>query len=784
MSEDGNVHVPASPMWCAPRFDSKKIVPHHPNSTALGRPTRFNALRNRLYYLFKPAIPKSIRVRVRSWFTIRKRATVGDIWPIMPGSESKPKGWPGWPEGKKFALVITHDVEGQEGLEHCRQLMQMETEMGFRSSYNFIPEGSYQTPIALRDELTANGFEVGVHDLRHDGLLYDSPRQFAKNAKRINEHLKEWGSVGFRSGFMLNRLDWLHALNIQYDASTFDADPFEPQPEGRKTIFPFWVSAPENRESRGNPRSSDSDAGDAGGYVELPYTLPQDSTLFLLLREKTPEIWMRKLDWIVEHGGMALINIHPDYIEFGEKECARDRYPVSFIRQFLAYISQKYSESHWNPLAKDLAKWFAGVREQQSLVEPGSADKNPESSPPSCDHGALKGKRAAVLLYSRYPADPRPRRAAEAMIEAGMEVDLLCLAGEKSDATSENVGGVQVVRAPIKHRRDSKLMYFWQYGRFFASSFWFLLTRGYRNRYDVVHVHNMPDFLVFAALIPKLLGARIILDLHDPMPELMESIYGLKSDDWKVRLLRRIERLSIKFSNLALTPNITFKNLFVSRSCKPDKMQIVMNSPQQQIFDPERFAPGSGEPPAPGEFHVMHHGSIVHRHGVDLLVEAVARLRPEIPGIRLDIYGAATPFLDIVLALAERLGVGDIVKYHGAKTQLEIADAILKCQVGVVPNRHSAFIEINFPTRLFEYLAMHRPVIGPSTQGIRDYFGPEQLLMFEPSNVEDLAARILWVKNRPSEAAAFVSRGIEVYREHLWTGEKERFLDQVTALLN
>ena len=114
---------------------------------------------------------------------------------------------------------------------------------------------------------------------------------------------------------MLRNLDWLHDLDVQYDASTFDTDPFEPEPDGGHTIFPFWV-----------PRSNGSSINDhhstlnsfSEGYVELPYTLPQDSTLFLVLRENTPEIWMRKLDWIAEHGGMALLDTHPDYMSFGQ----------------------------------------------------------------------------------------------------------------------------------------------------------------------------------------------------------------------------------------------------------------------------------------------------------------------------------------------------------------------------------------------------------------------------------------------------------------------------------
>src|SRR4051812_11626008 len=146
--------------------------------------------------------------------------------------------------------------------------MELEMELGFRSAFNFIPEGGYRLPLELRQELVRNGFEVGVHDFRHDGHLFASRREFGRNAAQINRYITEWGASGFRSGFMLHNLDWLHDLNIAYDASTFDTDPFEPQPEGRHTIFPFWVE-------RETGAQSNSSGAAGGGYVELPYTLPQ-----------------------------------------------------------------------------------------------------------------------------------------------------------------------------------------------------------------------------------------------------------------------------------------------------------------------------------------------------------------------------------------------------------------------------------------------------------------------------------------------------------------------------
>jgi hypothetical protein len=279
----------------------------------------------------------------------------------MPGSERPPENWPGWPEGRKFAFILTHDIESAAGVRKCRELMRLEMEFGLCSSFNFIPEGSYRVPRELRDELVQNGFEVGIHDLTHDGRLFASRREFSRRAERINGYLREWKAVGFRSGFMLHELDWLHELNIEYDTSTFDTDPFEPQPEGRHTIFPFWVqrcnSAPNSASGIQNPGSDTRT-----GYVELPYTLPQDSTLFLLLRESTTDVWHAKLDWVAQHGGMALVNVHPDYLSLDGTIKKSRQYPVSHYKSLLEYVTGRYKGVFWNKTPKELARFFAGSR--------------------------------------------------------------------------------------------------------------------------------------------------------------------------------------------------------------------------------------------------------------------------------------------------------------------------------------------------------------------------------------------------------------------------------------
>ena len=331
-------------------------------------------LRHRIYYGLKPFVPRSIRLGIRRWFAVRKREQVRDVWPIMPTSQHGPDHWLGWPDGKQFALVLTHDVEGKEGLNKCRELMQLEQERGFRSSFNFIPEGDYKVPSELRDELVSNGFEVGIHDLKHDGRLFLSRRDFTYKAARINRYLRDWNAAGFRSGFMLHKLDWLHELDIQYDASTFDTDPFEPQPEGRHTIFPFWVPARVTQNSETNssganhsPRSTSGRI--RAGYVELPYTLPQDFTLFLLLREQTPNIWLQKIDWIAKHGGMALVNVHPDYLCLDGAAPKTMEYPATHYKALLNYVRKRYEGVFWNTTPREVARFFANAMKVPNTSE-------------------------------------------------------------------------------------------------------------------------------------------------------------------------------------------------------------------------------------------------------------------------------------------------------------------------------------------------------------------------------------------------------------------------------
>ncbi|HKI77827.1 MAG TPA: hypothetical protein VKA26_04740 [Ignavibacteriaceae bacterium] len=301
----------------------------------------------KLFYSIKPLIPRSFQIFLRRNLVRIQRIKYKDVWPIFRSSEVKPKNWRGWPEDKKFAFVLTHDVELQGGHDKSLKLALLEKELGFVSSFNFVPE-RYNVSPEVRNELVQLGFEVGVHGLNHDGRLFFNKEIFDERAKKINEYIKQWNATGFRAPAMHHNLEWIHDLNIKYDLSTFDTDPFEPQSDGVGTIFPFIVA------------SKDNDCK----YVELPYTLVQDFTLFILMQEKDIQVWRNKVDWIAEKGGMVLVNVHPDYIDFGNGKSKKEEFSVKLYIDLLQYINGKYSDKYWNVLPKDVAKYIFNQQPQ------------------------------------------------------------------------------------------------------------------------------------------------------------------------------------------------------------------------------------------------------------------------------------------------------------------------------------------------------------------------------------------------------------------------------------
>lgn len=245
-----------------------------------------------------------------------------------------------WPDDRRLAFVLTHDVERREGLDFVMKVVELDERYGFRSSFNFVPE-RYRADPGFVSELKARGFEVGVHDLNHDGKLFRSRAIFDSRAERINAELARTGAVGFRAALHHRNPVWMQALNLEYDLSFFDSDPFEPIPGGTMSLWPFIL----------------------GRFVELPYTLVQDYTLTEVLGETTPALWLEKVDFIAARRGMALLNTHPDYL--------RSRKTWKVYEAFLAEMAER--SDFWHALPRDVARWWrARTAARPGEVPPGA----------------------------------------------------------------------------------------------------------------------------------------------------------------------------------------------------------------------------------------------------------------------------------------------------------------------------------------------------------------------------------------------------------------------------
>jgi glycosyltransferase involved in cell wall biosynthesis len=384
-----------------------------------------------------------------------------------------------------------------------------------------------------------------------------------------------------------------------------------------------------------------------------------------------------------------------------------------------------------------------------------------------------------MVVFSEYPQDARVRREAEALVESGMSVDVICLKN-KNAPRREIVEGVHVLRLPLQRIRASRTLYVWQYCAFLVMSLLKVTVLHIRKRYSLVHVHNMPNILVTSALVPGFFGAKVMLDIHDPMPEVYLAKYPQIKTRGIMSLLRLEERFSIWFADYVITPNIAFRKLFISRGCPASKIGIVMNSPQEKVF--RRGKVEAGRQRRDDEFILMCHGTIAERNGLGTALEALTHVRNQIPNLVFEVFGSGD-FVPVFLQRVNELGLRDIVRYHGNVSLSEIAKAITRIDVGIVPNGRSRFSNINMPTRVFEYLCLEKPVIFARTEGVLDYFNDTSAHLFEPGNPESLARAILDVYRDRARAKTIVKRGTEVYRSHRWELEKARLVTIVTDLV-
>jgi glycosyltransferase involved in cell wall biosynthesis len=385
-------------------------------------------------------------------------------------------------------------------------------------------------------------------------------------------------------------------------------------------------------------------------------------------------------------------------------------------------------------------------------------------------------KRICHIVQSYYPRDPRIRRQAEALVEAGHWVVVYCLRGV-GEARTETVNGVHVVRLPLTRKRGSKVRYLFEYAAFFTLVSASMLSK-WGRKFDVIHVSNLPDFLVFSAVVPKLFGTKIVLDEHDPMPELFVSKYEMSDTSPVIRFLKWQQRISMQFADHVLTVNEAMRELLLTNAGKRP-VSVVMNLPDDRMFNPDQ--PKGQRDHNDGQFILLYTGTVSKTYGLSMVIETVAALRPQIPGIRLRIAGEGDD-LPSLRKLSEELNVSDVVEFLGIVPFKQVPELISQCDLGVSTLKLDPLTDLCFNNKTAEYSAAGLPAVVTRTRTVQTYFPDGVVRFFEPGDKATFENAVLELYQNPSLREEMSRKGIEFSKRSNWSTEKKKYVELIESL--
>jgi glycosyltransferase involved in cell wall biosynthesis/thymidylate kinase len=382
-------------------------------------------------------------------------------------------------------------------------------------------------------------------------------------------------------------------------------------------------------------------------------------------------------------------------------------------------------------------------------------------------------KRACIVRINYYPDEPHVRRDAETLVESGFGVDVISLR-RKGQKAHEVIGGVNVYRLPMEHRRQGILRYIYEYTAFFVLAFGRLSLLQLRKRYQVVQVINLPDLLVFTAIIPKICGAKVALNFFELMPEVLADKLALDLEHPLVKVFYWLEKLCAGFADHVIAANgVSQEDRLAKNGVSTGKMSSVLNVPDDEFFYPR--------PPRPDKkaFRLITHGSILERYGIQYLIKAASRVARDVPGLEVKIVGEGEyrPQLE---QLVKSLGLQRVVSFTGRLPFEEMLELLAKADVGIVsllPQKQP-----QMPCKLFEYLAMSKPAVCAALPAVRPYFKDSAVMYYQPEDVAGLSRCLLELYHNPEKRAELAASGWQAYQRYGWANQKKEYL-QVFAKL-
>ena len=347
--------------------------------------------------------------------------------------------------------------------------------------------------------------------------------------------------------------------------------------------------------------------------------------------------------------------------------------------------------------------------------------------------------RHCMVVHAYYPlGETRVEREALALIEKGFEVDVICLKDE-GELSFENVDGVDVYRLPVMRNKGGFIKQFGEYLNFFVRVLFKLISLHSKRKYQVIQVHNLPDFLVFSALYPKIRGAKVFLDIHDIMPEFFSSKTNKSMKSFLVRLIILQEQLSCRFADHIITVTEIWRERLINRGVDSGKVSVVMNVADERYFYPQN----SGTESTDGQFCLIYHGTFKENYGMGDLIRSIGFAREKLPNIHLTIQGVGDYYTEMTRMVDELNLHNEITINNFAVPVYDLPALINQADLGVVPNRNDIFNGELLPTKMLEYVALGKPVIAAKTRVISHYFDETMVRFFEPSDPESLADSII-----------------------------------------
>lgn len=389
-----------------------------------------------------------------------------------------------------------------------------------------------------------------------------------------------------------------------------------------------------------------------------------------------------------------------------------------------------------------------------------------------------------MLVHSYYPRDIRVRREAEALVEAGFQVDVICLkipriSAQSPESSRDRIHGVDIHRLPISQKRGTAIRYLVEYVSLIVLGAWKLIVLHLSSPFQAVHIHNMPDVLILAGLIPKWMGVRLILDIHDPMSELYVANNGGRNRAL-IKALRWQEKWSRRLAHWIITVNEPMRENIQKRGIPLNHIFVIHNFPDT------RYLPIKADIScwASHEDHMiwLYAGTITRQYRLDVSVQALEIASHQLPSVTLRLLGSGSD-LERVLQLAEHLGVRQMIEYLEPVNIEQLKVFMKDADIGIACHQAGSFGDLQFSAKILDYLSQGLPVVSSRTKTVSRYIPEESVFYFEPENAKDMAAQILFLWSHPNIVKRKMENAKKLFPKYTWQNEKHKLVQFYQGIL-